>query len=127
MHPHSLMLLAISLLASADGAKQNEANQEDVKKLQGIWTAVSMDRGGIRATAQQLREAAMAVKRDKIVTYAGETLSEVTYSLDPAKTPRRIDFHQQRQGPIPERTIRGIYAFEGDRLKLCIRFNDDGN
>ena len=61
--------------------------------------------------------------------WGGDTMvaAELSYSIDPTKDPKQIDFVQKRpqqvvagRKPTPARevTILGIYAFEQDRLKL---------
>jgi uncharacterized protein (TIGR03067 family) len=54
---------------------------------------------------------------DKWTQTGGPVKEEGTYKLDPAKKPRQIDVVVKRAGK-GDQVVRGIYALEGDTLKL---------
>ena len=49
---------------------------------------------------------------------AGGTELKGDLILDPAKTPKHINFAHQ-DGPLKDKTWQGIYELKGDALKLC--------
>jgi uncharacterized protein (TIGR03067 family) len=113
MRPKLLVLLAVGLLAAAD-APTKDADKKD--KLAGTWTVASgqrdgMDLDGIKGDTVQFDGATMTVK-----TQNGD--HRATFKVDATKKPKAIDLTPE-DGPEKGQTIAGIYAFDGDDLKLC--------
>ena len=42
-----------------------------------------------------------------------------TFTIDPTRRPKAIDFTQATEGPTRGRTVPGIYEVAGDRLRVC--------
>jgi uncharacterized protein (TIGR03067 family) len=124
----SRMLAAILLASSAYAFAQNPQVAEDQKQLQGIWRVREVV-GPAEAAAQWSRMQ-FAFEGNKLLPLAGrDTMvsAELSYSIDPTKNPKQIDFVQirpQRVAPgqkpaAPQQVILlGIYAFDQGRLKL---------
>jgi uncharacterized protein (TIGR03067 family) len=89
-------------------SSKGAAAKADQEKLQGTWRIVSAELAGQQAGAQLMTQR-FTFEGDQILR-SGE---KVTYKLDATKNPKEIDF----VGGQPE---PAIYAFEGERLKLCI-------
>jgi uncharacterized protein (TIGR03067 family) len=99
------VVLAASLAQGGDAMKDRD-------KLQGTWVVKSRLAGG--------KEVPPAAKHDKL-TFAGDrwiytgvpVKEEGTYKLDPTKKPKHIDVFEKGG-----RVHKGIYALEGDSLKV---------
>jgi uncharacterized protein (TIGR03067 family) len=58
------------------------------------------------------------ITADKITMRTQDRTQTGTYKLDPTKTPGEIDLIPL-EGPEKGLTMPGIYAIEGDTLKIC--------
>jgi uncharacterized protein (TIGR03067 family) len=111
-------LVALGCLSGA-GAAGDAGAPETLKKLQGVWRPVRLERAGQTVRNEALPGARFVVKGDTLRFKAGgDTLLDVRFTLDPRKTPARIDL-VSRAGPTRGETVRGIYRLEGKRLTLC--------
>jgi uncharacterized protein (TIGR03067 family) len=97
---------------------QEEAAKKDLESLQGVWQFVSME-GGDPLPPEKLKELKLTIKGNKASHPASEgKTEEATIKLDPSKKPKAIDFTPQT-GPDKGKTLLGIYAIDGDTLKIC--------
>lgn len=108
------MLIPAGLLAGEAGQGSSEA-RNDPAAFQGKWTVLSVVREG---------------KIDAAFTGATRTVTGNRYSLAPRSRPPitgtmvigpqagRIDLYPA-VGDFQGQTLRGIYAFEGNTLKIC--------
>jgi uncharacterized protein (TIGR03067 family) len=113
MTPRALMGIAVGLLLVADAPTQ-DATKQDKEKLQGTWTVVSFERDGKQFTAKDIKNLKWTFAADKITWSDGD---DFLYKLDPTKKPKAIDLQfPENKNEITE----GIYALEGDDLKVCI-------
>jgi uncharacterized protein (TIGR03067 family) len=112
-----LALVALSVPIVADGSGTDEA-RKDAQALKGSWSMVSLTLSGREMPEGQVSEGRMVVEGDSITTtWAGrDTLA--TFKLDPAMMPRAIDI-TFKDGPLKDRTVKGIYKFDGDRFVIC--------
>jgi uncharacterized protein (TIGR03067 family) len=108
--------LATLLLLAADTPKKNAADA-DQNKLRGTWTIVSASRDGKPAPEDALKDARMIFDGDKLTAASENGKSSVlSIKLDSSRKPKTIDITH----PEKKQTILGIYALEGDQLKLCL-------
>lgn len=109
MRGQLLCFLATGLLLGADAAP--EARKE-CEKLKGNWQIVSViDPSG--------KEKAMTAKAEfTLDTLIIDGKVAGTYSVDPAKDPKEMDFVPST-GPLRGKTKKAIYVLEGDTLKMC--------
>jgi uncharacterized protein (TIGR03067 family) len=110
------VLLALGLSVAA--APKDDAAKADRDKLQGVWTVVSLEVGGKEVGADETKKFKLEFKGDKVIFTAGDDRHEGTFKLDPTAKPKAIDV-MPLDGPDKGKTERGIYAFEGDTLKIC--------
>jgi len=121
-----LTLLLTGLVLAADGDKADEA-KKDLEKFQGDWKAVSIQRDGESvAPEEELQQLTLIVKGNERLLKVGEEVrSRSTFKLDPTKKPRTIDI-TVTEGPLKDRTVRGIYELDGDTQKVCLSLEGDG-
>src|SRR5262249_38948422 len=110
-----LVAFAVGLLTSSFGADPPKATDAD--ELEGTWVVVSTIQNG-----QPLEE----WQGDKLIFKEGIVVrkfkekgeGKATYTTDPSKKPKEIDLRLFMLS-------RGIYALEGDRLKICLEVKPD--
>jgi uncharacterized protein (TIGR03067 family) len=106
--------------ASADDpAPSRQAAKDDLKKLQGTWECVSMEREGDEVPPEHLKGSSVVYEDDLVTLYRdGELFRRSIITLDPSKTPKRINTWDLA-GPYADDSVPGIYQIDGDTLKLC--------
>lgn len=105
-----IVLTSLPLMAADDKAKT------DQEKIQGTWKIVA-------AVCNQGEEKDMKRVIGRIITFKGDKViqgkagdpdhGEGTFKLDPTKSPKHIDLVHAKEG-----TSLGLYALEGNELKL---------
>ena len=92
----------------------------DLARLQGAWSLVAMTRNGDDAVLDGLENSTLIFEGNEYrVERRGEVLERGTFRLDPDASPKQVDVTPS-QGRDQGKTIRGIYAFEGETLKTCV-------
>lgn len=113
-----VVLLALVGLTAADAATEDAA-AEDLKKMQGDWVVVSMESDGMKIPDDDAQALFRTVKGNEYTVSRFRTVvGKGTIRLDATKKPRTIDAHPAGAAR-DAKPIRGIYEFEGDKLKLC--------
>src|SRR5438309_2284910 len=107
--------LIFCLLAGADGIKDPSTKKQEAK-LQGTWIVVATTFDGKELSKEEL-EGRKIIFRGKEFTSVNPEKGRktLTYSVDPSKEPKQIDLVL----PAKEQKAYGIYAFDGDNLKIC--------
>jgi uncharacterized protein (TIGR03067 family) len=111
------LLFVVPLVAAfAPAPKPKDDPKSELKKLQGTWKVVDIDRteGGGKSLLRKAPEKAV-VAGDQWTYHraGGRTLTPVTVALDPTTRPKSFTFTQG------DRVVfRGIYSTEGDTLKI---------
>lgn len=114
------MLVHILLIGLAGLAVPLDANEDktDLKKLEGNWVVVAGEERGKPAPEEKIKKLVMrfAFTGNKVKVNLGkdEKSQEGTFTIDATKKPKHIDM---KAGDLE---IRGIYAIDGDTLKLCL-------
>jgi uncharacterized protein (TIGR03067 family) len=122
MHVSVLMVVTASLLGVPDKPpKKKDPAKTELKKLEGTWTVVSLESMGRtypEATIQRMNYR-LTVKGN---TYSWEVRNRqtigATIKLDIKKNPKKFDL-QISEGVLKGKTMLGIYALDGDTLKIC--------
>jgi uncharacterized protein (TIGR03067 family) len=111
-------LLFLGLLLGAQPPR-DDAGKKDLGKMQGDWAAVSMIQDGQPIPDDDAQALFRTMKGQQYsVAHFRRVIGKGTFTLDATKTPHAIDAFPAN---LPDKTkpVRGIYAFEGERLKLC--------
>src|SRR5579871_4511284 len=105
---------AVLIVASARAVSAGDVPAE----LLGTWKLVSVEVDG-EAAAQLERAPRLVIKGDT-ATHGGEKFA--TVAADVSASPKVIDLRCSD----PDRTYEGIYAIDGDTLKICLNAMTDG-
>ena len=121
-------MLVILMAAPPEAPKLPEAALKELKKLEGKWDLVQIDRDGKSVTLKQ-GEATITIKGTKwSVIVDGKVFQEVeVVALDPKTKPACIDF---KTIPLPKReaqTYEAIFKLEGDMLYYVVYNGKDKN
>ena len=110
-------------LAAADDDPKVKA---ELKKFQGTWVVTYAEKAG---EEQEVG--------DHQLKFDGETFSHAdlgkdvedkgTFKLDPSKNPKEIDIRLRKTDDRDEKTVLGIYTWDGENLKLCLGEPGGGN
>jgi uncharacterized protein (TIGR03067 family) len=126
VHRWLLSLTALSLL-TALAAGQPPTDKQDLERLQGNWICIGGNFAGRSFGEAEAVEMVItfAVKGDRLQeSEKGKLKATRSIKLSGQKSPREID--TVNLDPTKLSKGRGIYAFEGDLLKICLRENLNG-
>ena len=116
---NTLLIALTALLFSIARAQDTAAAKPDSDRLQGEWTMISGERDGQPFPPEFLAGSRRIVKGDETTVFVRGTLfMKATFKVDPAKTPKTIDY-TITGGNYAGNQELGIYKFEGDHLKFC--------
>jgi RNA polymerase sigma-70 factor (ECF subfamily) len=109
--------LAGTIRAAGDG--QNPADPvPDEKRIQGTWLGVGGKEQGKDAPEDAIKDLKVVFSGDKVTVNRPAGERKGTFKLDPSRKPRTIDMTFDVQGRMA--TVRGVYEFDGERLKICL-------
>jgi uncharacterized protein (TIGR03067 family) len=112
------VLIAAVLLIAADD-KKDEAIKKDLEKLQGDWSMASSERNGQKLPDEAAKEYTRTIKDGHVTVFAsGKAVVEATIKIDPTKKPKTMDV-TYTSGDYKDKTMLGIYEFDGDTCKVC--------
>ena len=112
----TLVLFASELLLAQDAAS-------DLERMQGSWLVASLFEEGKSVPEKELADLEVTIEKDILtVNEKGKAVAKHQFKLDPAKSPKAIDF-THLIGDDKGKTEPGIYAFEKDQLKVCLYEN----
>jgi uncharacterized protein (TIGR03067 family) len=123
LHALGLIFLAAAFpsgLAEEDAKESpREAARKDLEKLQGTWNLVSMEVEGHAVPPEDFRGWNAVYEGDTLTLRVGnEVRRRGIETLDAARNPKAINTWDL-DGPYEDLTVPGIYALDGDSLKLC--------
>jgi uncharacterized protein (TIGR03067 family) len=116
----NIFLAGIAALALVSvRADETDAAKTDKAQLQGEWTMVSGERDGQKFPAEFLQNSKRVASNDvTTVTIQGQLFMKATFTLDPATSPKKIDY-AVTGGPYAGNRQLGIYQLDGDTVKYC--------
>jgi uncharacterized protein (TIGR03067 family) len=108
-------LFTVGLLNADEKPKEEARSDQD--KIQGTWVCESVSSNGEFLPAEARKAIQFTFKGDKVTVHIGDkdTKRESTFKLDPSKKPREITMRMKDS----EKELKGIYAFDGESLKIC--------
>jgi uncharacterized protein (TIGR03067 family) len=117
-----LLVMVVALLVSAGRAGQDADKQDkDEKKIVGAWVIVSGEKGGEKVPEEKFKEDKLVFGADgKIIHQRPGKEMELTFKLNPAKTPKEIDVTESEN-----EVHKGIYVLDKDSLKICVAHAPD--
>jgi len=111
----ALVVVAAVLLGAAD-----DLPEDDRDRIQDTWVTVSFEVNGQGAPPEAVKDIRTVFKdKDYVQKKGDEVLEEGTFTLDPDKKPRQIDF-KIGKGQDQGKDQFGIYELDGDTLKICV-------
>jgi uncharacterized protein (TIGR03067 family) len=114
-----LIALGCGLILGTGLASALAQSTGDVpKSLQGIWTATQARRDGKAAEDVVGHRLSIDGNRFQIQAKDGKPLFRGTVRVNPSAKPAAIDF-EHADGALKGKAWKGIYAVEGDTLKVC--------
>jgi len=125
----SLVTLFCTLGLVVSGAAGTRADdkvdmEKEFKKFHGVWTFESVEAGGKKAPADELKGATIIFEGHKFTVKKGDEVIQVgTHKLDPSKSPKSIDV-TMTEGLNKGAVMLGIYEIDGDTLRVC--FDEEG-
>lgn len=111
---YGLLCLATSIVLSSSLFGIDA--KDDLKKFEGVWHAVRAEKEGKPLPDEKLKEFRVTFNGTKITIKDGKDEDVATFTIDASKSPGFIDFT-----PVDDKKMSapGIYAFEGETLKVC--------
>ena len=100
--------------------------QADLDKLQGTWDCKSWVLDGNRSPNDGRDFEAIYQGNLLTLKNKGQEYRHAIVTLNPARSPSAMN-SWTLDGPLADRTVRGIYEFDGEKLKVCFALNDDGD
>jgi uncharacterized protein (TIGR03067 family) len=125
----------VAVLVVAGNASPADDDKKEVKKemekLAGVWLPVTVESGGMKAdgTDDALKGLQYVFTADGKFRLEkdGEVQMEGTYTLDPSKKPKQIDYkiEKAKSDTFKGTTSLGIYELDGDTFKVCRTWPDN--
>jgi RNA polymerase sigma factor (sigma-70 family) len=101
-------------LAAADDAAKVKA---ELKKFQGTWVDIYAEKAGKKQEPVGDHQVKFDGETFRVADH-GQVQEKGTIKLDPSKNPKEIDL-RFRDKNDEEKTVLGIYTWDGENLKLC--------
>lgn len=118
-------------MSRAADAPAKEAAAKETEKLAGVWVPTTAESAGVKAdgTDDVLKDIRYAFTKDGKFRRerAGEAQPEGTYTADPTKKPRQIDYKIEKAASDAwvGKASRGIYEPDGDTPRVCRTWPDN--
>jgi uncharacterized protein (TIGR03067 family) len=113
-----LVILMVTGSMVAQPSRQDLVKQ-DLNGIQGTWKIVALEVDGKQAPAEIVATLKLVFKDDTLTFTPGEpSFTNYKFKLDPATKPAGFAM-THTDGTQKGETDKGIYALEGDRLKIC--------
>ncbi|MGD9722518.1 MAG: TIGR03067 domain-containing protein [Pirellulales bacterium] len=120
---------AATTALAKDDPNAADPNAADLARMQGDWMVATMQTEGMEVPAEEAQALFRTVENDTYtVSRYAKVASRGTFQIDATKSPKTIDSTPAAVGAAappadgkakPPQTIRGIYEFDGDKLRIC--------
>jgi uncharacterized protein (TIGR03067 family) len=117
-------LFAVLLPAAAAQPQPETARDRAVKRalqqLQGTWKFESLEEDGVKVAADELKKRTIFFGADVFLVRRGHAILQAGgLQVNPSKSPRTVNA-MVKAGEHKGKVMLGIYALEGDTLKVCL-------
>jgi uncharacterized protein (TIGR03067 family) len=120
----SLLLVLIAILLQAVEVRGEDKGKDDLEKLTGVWTCVSGINDGKPLPDDIVKQLKLTLTKDRYKTEKGQVvLFDGVYKIDAGQRPKHIDITAP-EGEQAGKTSQGIYALEGETLRMCYANKD---
>jgi uncharacterized protein (TIGR03067 family) len=110
--PFALLTLVFPLVIAPALAVEDT---EELKKFNGSWKVLQAEKEGAPLPEKDAKALKVTIKDGTMTIKDGNREDVAKLKVDPSKKPGAIDFVLGKDDKIAP----GIYAFEGDGLKIC--------
>jgi len=115
----SLLAAALVIVWATSALAADEAVDQEIKKWQGAWRAVSMEYDGKPTPPQELAKIKLTVSGAAYHFQNGDINERGTYRFDPSRNPKALDI-VVGEGPDKGKVYLVIYKVEEDKLTICL-------
>jgi uncharacterized protein (TIGR03067 family) len=120
MHGKSLLLVLLPLAIVGCGKQSTSEELLPLRPFHGTWEVLSFNDRGEEANAETVKHMTLAVENETArLAVEGKVVVEMILRMPATGNPGEIDLIPL-SGDNPGQPELAIYAFEGNRLKLCI-------
>jgi uncharacterized protein (TIGR03067 family) len=113
MHARLATAVLATLLVAAD--PPDDAVKKEREKLQGTWVVQSIQTSG---TKKSVEGVTFSFDGDKMIVKDKSFTTEGTYTIDPTKSPKEMNWLMKAMGKGMTTTY-AFYSLDGDTLKIC--------
>jgi uncharacterized protein (TIGR03067 family) len=113
MKPFSLALALTALLATTATSQADDASA-----LQGTWSVVTAELGGVRQPPEIVTNIVLKIGDGKYEVTVNGHPDKGTCKVDASTKPGTMDI-TGTEGPNAGRNIPAIYELRGDKLRIC--------
>lgn len=113
----SLFIGIFTLVAAPALAVQTSTRVEgagDSSTLEGHWAVRAAEKGSRKGTHEEVNALTLEFSGTRCIWKAAGKRTEMTFALDPSKSPKQIDLSADGK------RLTGIYEVTGDKLKICV-------
>jgi len=125
-----LAFVVFALVSLGVASAQDDAGKKELKKFQGTWQVVSAQDSGNPVPEEVVQNLKIVIKGKQLTLKGVEDLiqkfGKITLTIDPATTPKIIDFKIEA-GSEKGNSFEGIYELKGKQLKICSATVSGGN
>jgi uncharacterized protein (TIGR03067 family) len=100
-------------------AQGEDKSKDDTDELAGSWSCVSGVNDGKPLAEDIVKQLKLTLTKDRYKTEKGQVvLFDGVYKIDAGRQPKHIDITAP-EGEQAGKTSKGIYALEGETLRMC--------
>jgi uncharacterized protein (TIGR03067 family) len=125
MYARSILIVAVAAVLPI-AALPGEKGDADLKKLQGTWRIMRGEDQGKPVPPEKLQGNLVVIEKQTMIANDKDhkKVYVMTFKLDASRTPKALDM-TITEGKDKGKTAKGIYALEGDDLKIAYSFGVD--